>query len=257
MDRTKVLSRVSTSTLTRSCAVGGAVLAIVLGLSACGSVTEGGQEAAPSAVQTVEGPLIFGTGESKYPSDSIRDWVTYADFVAVVTPAAEREGDPDPDALKSGIYTVPRSVELSIESMVWESPEAQVQLPPSIDYSAMGRQVSLDERGQPTSSRLVAVGYPRLEIGHDYLMPIYWDDECVRLGPEWSSLGPIPFDGGVASVGEFEGTERTLDDAVKFADSSTDRESPLVVLAGLGEQEVSKLVNAAKPDSNPYHPPCE
>ena len=238
----------------------GAALAVsLLFLGSCGTATNVDDIAPntqPAAPKTLEASPIVGVGDPKYPSNNLGDWVTYADYVVLVKVASETPGEPQYESDSKTEYVLPRVVELSVTDTVWSQSAPPVELPGSIEYPALGDHVSLAEDGSVTTAKFVASGFSRLEPGHEYLMPLYWDEECVRVGPAWSSLGAVPFDSGVAGVGEFEGRERTQEEATRRPDNATSRDLPLFALGGLSSDQVKERLATAVPDPKPFVPTC-
>jgi len=235
-------------------------LALITGgllVSACGTATlsDTTTEPAPAAKTVEAGPLV-GVGDTKYPADSLTDWATYADYVAVVKAVTETTGEPQYEADSKTEYVLPRRMGLAVTQVLWSRRDAPKRLPDSIDYPVMGQHVSVAQDGTITIAKFVASGFPRIESGHEYLMPVYWDDTCVRLGPAWSSLGEVPFDGGQAGVGEFEGRERTEAEATQPPDNASLAERPLYALAGLTADQIAERLASTRPDPKPFVPAC-
>ncbi|MCK0116070.1 hypothetical protein MWU57_03415 [Isoptericola sp. S6320L] len=145
----------------------------------------------------------------RYPDDTAADWVASADHVVVATVVAEREVPQDEDPAESGETTVPREVSLHLDEVVW-SAEEPARGAPEGRFPLVARGWTLDE-GEKVP--VVAEGTPRLEVGHSYVLALFWEP-AVPDGPEpvpahWNTLGldsVVPFDGGVIGAGEVAGT---------------------------------------------------
>lgn len=174
----------------------------------------------PSAAPPREGTTVV-EGADRLPSATAQDWVTYADHVVVVTPAAESDLGPSQGEIALGEGSVLRSIDLRVDEVVWSSPVPAAPAPQSFTWTGFGWTF---HDGVKNRSEMVPAGQPRVEIGHAYVMAIDWEpDLCsgdARLG-RWLGLGSdstLPYDGQRIGVGEYEGAERDLAQAEEEAE---------------------------------------
>ncbi len=133
------------------------------------------------------------------PTSTARDWVTYADHLAIVHWVSEKELETIPDDGDPEQGEIQRSVTIGVDDVLWSRPQAPA-LPDEITYFAWGWTYDGDER-----TELGPWGFPRIEEGHTYVMPIvrYTDPDGAhsRWGP-FASDGTLPYDDGVLGEGE-------------------------------------------------------
>lgn len=195
-----------------------AVVGVALLLAGCGRDTPGAEErdAAPQAM-----PVIL---EDSRPSGTVRDWTTYADFVAVIEPVAEERAPEPPDQEDPGFGEVRRALELQVGDVLWVHPEARRSPPKRFRYWALGWmwRDDPDNLVEPVSRES-----PRLEIGHRYVAAFFWTPRrCYRndrgYPADWENLGAdavLPYDDEVLGVGELAGEHRDLTEAEEAASS--------------------------------------
>ena len=155
------------------------VAVVAAGVSAACSLGDGGVEA------------VGGDGGSqRLPSESLRDWVSYADELAVFEVATEEALPVPGDETVHGGYQG-RAVTLRIEDVLWRrrgAPSAGDE----VRVVTWGWNVDGDER-RPVAE----AGTPRLDVGERFVAPL------VRVEtdgvPEWTPIGGnsiFPLDDG-------------------------------------------------------------
>lgn len=188
----------------------------------------------------------------RFPSTTAQDWVTYADFAAVVTVTAEKAGKPDAEDLQRGEGEIERTVDLTVDRVIWQARNAQRVPPSTLEYSALGWQF----RGQDAKDRrpVVADDRPRLEVGHTYLMAFAWQPTVCYEGDgvipgHWNGLGSgsvLPYDKAKVGVGEFASGNRDLASARAAVEQGP--EGSLAASAvGQDAQAVADILANAKP----------
>ncbi len=158
----------------------------------------------------------------RYPSTTASDWVTYADFVAVVKVAEDRRAAPAQEARERGEGFIDRSVTLTVEKIVWRKADAP-PAPATIVYPALGWMFR--DGNVENTRELVPIDRPRYEQGHRYVSAFVWEpSRCYegdgRLPARWVGLGSgsaLPFDGERLGAGEFAGEGRNLEEAEEYA----------------------------------------
>jgi hypothetical protein len=148
-------------------------------------------------------------GSDRLPNRTAGDWVTYADYVVVVSARSDSEADGAGDGPEDG-GMVMRNVELAVDTVVWTNPRTRADAPSDFTWPAFGWLVDGDVRRE-----VVGEDSPRVEVGHRYLMALHWEAErCSEGDPRqparWVSLGSdsiIPFDTEVLGDGENMGRE--------------------------------------------------
>jgi hypothetical protein len=129
-------------------------------------------------------------GSTLFPNESLQDWVTYADHVAVYTVVAEREMPLDAEEKESGEGYAGKLVTLRIDRTLW-SAEAAPALPERIEMQAVGWLYRNGQR-EPTTAR----DSPSVSVGNRCLAPLAQVE--FDVGPEWWPLTPaaqLPLEG--------------------------------------------------------------
>jgi hypothetical protein len=129
--------------------------ALLSGSSGCGD----GQQAEGGGVRAVDGADAF-------PSDSLRQWVSYADHVAVYSVTDESARPVDPVEIEADGGIQGRTVTLETERNLWSASGAP-PLPDSFTMDALGWMIDDDGRHELTMRDA-----PRVEIGERYLAPL-------------------------------------------------------------------------------------
>jgi hypothetical protein len=187
----------------------GALMLVTCTLAACGG--------------DAERVTVDGAGQTLFPEESTRDWVSYADHVAVYTVVSERAVENELDQQR-GEGAVGRVVRLRIDRVLWSSKGAP-DLPREVEMNALGWALQAGKR-----IPFVSHEGPRVEVGERYVAPLVqveFDD-----GPIWWTLtmgSQMPLDGAVVQKAEWH--------------------SPVnQQLAGLAIEDVATHVREQKPD---------
>lgn len=223
-------------------------LAFTLSTAACGN-----------SVSSDEPDVIHAQLSDRFPSTTATDWVTYGDAVAVVKVTASRRGEPSEDALEIGEGDVPRTVEFTVEDVVWERYGSE-RLPESLEYPALGWHFT--DGGVKEAKVLVADDRPVFQAGNRYLITLAWQDErCYKgdgvIPAHWVGLGSgssLPITGEILGVGEFGGVEQDLKGAQSAA-KELPADSVVAQVVGGTVEDVQKLLeNAAPVERGDYGP---
>jgi hypothetical protein len=169
-----------------------------------------------------------GSGADRFPAASLRDWVSYADHVAIFSVVAERELPASESDLEHGGGLQGRIVTLRINRTLWSAPNAP-ELPGEIEMRALG-WVLQDGRRLP----MTTVDAPRVAVGERYVAPL------------------VQVEGGSGSLEWWPltvGSQLPLDDSRvsppgERAWSSSMREA----LAGRSVGEIADLLKVQAPD---------
>ncbi|MGC0330688.1 hypothetical protein RKD23_003678 [Streptomyces sp. SAI-170] len=182
-----------------------------------------------------------GGGNDPWPSQTARNWVTYADHVVVASPTAEEETNRREYRTGAVRYATDRLVTFRTDGVLWSAERPA---------HAMGRDFRLTAPGWATyratgnRTELTTGDAPRLEPGHTYLLALRWD------AGRWTPLGEgaaVPFDDGVAGRGEWCGRvlpEQDVARGERF--SRRDDQSLEETLLGQGEAAVSRELGRAE-----------
>lgn len=198
--------------------------------------------------------MLMGHGADYLPSITASDWVTYADHVVVVEAVSEQVISPDAEELERGEGIIGRTVTLSIEEVLWSREGAPKAAHATWNYSALGWHFS--EGDTENAVPMALHGFPRVELGHEYVMAIRWEaavctDDGDFLPAQWRGLGEgseIPFDDGILGNGESEGA---VADAGAFAAAAEEMPDQGVeeLLAGEGAAAIVSALEDAQPDT--------
>jgi hypothetical protein len=198
--------------------------------------------------------VLLGQGSDLYPSTTADDWVTYADHVVVVEAVSEATITPTAAELERGEGVIGRTVSLAIEEVLWSREGAPVAAPSTWQYSALGWH--FNEGDTTDAVEMALADFPRVEVGHQYVMAIRWqaaicDDDGEFTRAQWLGLGEgseIPYDGGTIGNGESEGT---VQDAAAFAADAEDEVDQGVeeILAGQGADAIVSALADATADT--------
>lgn len=152
------------------------------------AVTDGGS--APCETASMDPAL---------PIDTARDRVTYADHLAIVHWLSEKEFRRIPDGGDPQQGEITRSVTVRVDDVLWSRKRAP-ELPDEFSYFAWGWTYDGDHRTEASPW-----GFPRVEEGHTYVMPIARFSDPHGRHPRWSPFadsGVLPYDDGVLGEGE-------------------------------------------------------
>jgi hypothetical protein len=173
-------------------AVSVAIVAVGVTLAVLGTARDTRQPQAPR--------LIIAKSDQLLPSESLTDWDSFADHLAVVTLTSERKLPPTPEEIAAGEGYIPRVITLRIDSVLWsrdQAPAAPAAFEIDLDgWSFQGATL--------TPIRLE--GEPMMNVGSQYVMPIvYLQQSKVVQVPGWSPLAPdsiIPYQSDVLGRGD-------------------------------------------------------
>lgn len=145
-------------------------------------------------------------------AETVDDWAAAADVVVNAEVVDEQRLEPprSETATGDGVDLVGRSVTLRVTDVIWRSPAAAQPNPERFTMNAFGWAQANDGSAQ----EVAAEGAPRLEVGHEYVVPLRWREaECSPGDPtvpaHWSVLSSraiLPADDGRIGVGEYEGS---------------------------------------------------
>ncbi len=144
--------------------------------------------------------LIVAQSDQLLPSESLTDWSSFADHLAVVTVTSERKLTPTPDEVAAGEGYIPRAITLQVNSLLWSRAKAPAA-PASFEIDLDGWMFH-----GATLTPLRLEGEPMMTVGKQYVMPIVYLQASKNVQvPGWSPLAPdsiIPFAGGVLGKGD-------------------------------------------------------
>ncbi|MFF4397239.1 hypothetical protein [Streptomyces sp. NPDC001480] len=180
-----------------------------------------------------------GMGGDAYPSQTAKDWITYADHVVVATPTQERDANRRDFTQGAIRYQVDRAVTFRTDNLLWSSRHPAKAIGKGFDMTAPGWQV------YTSGSRVkrTATDAPRLETGHTYLLALRWTDDG------WVTLGEgaaVPFDDHTGDQGEWCGRVLSKGDVARGERfSRSDDDSLEKALLGQNEQAVTRELERA------------
>jgi hypothetical protein len=215
----------------RHLAVGGIVAGAVIATGVASGSTLAGRPDRPSADRADQPTVVLAEGLELLSSATAEDWVAYGSAVVVVTVVGERAGEVVEGDRQYEEGTVNRDVDLRVDQRIWVRPDAEV--PDQITIGTTGWAWS---EGDPMQRvEFVNAGRPRYELGKQYLValaewPATPEDRLASCEDEpemggWAPIGQFastPVTDGIIGVGEFEGTERSLNEALEAADRPED-----------------------------------
>lgn len=211
------------------------------------------------------GPIV-GEGLDLLSGSTAEDWVRYASFVATVSVVDERAASIPKEDLERGEGMVDRVIDIRIDRTLWSRPG--VTPPTTVTTTAAGWTWGDGDPGTRTAFALA--DRPRLEVGRQYVVAFAsypgldpaQAERCgdpatpTRWGPVGSG-GAVPVTDGVVGVGEFEGADRDLDQAL--AASKEARSGPDVtfrdLVTGASVQVVPPLLDEAARRTPPTEVP--
>jgi hypothetical protein len=159
------MARTDHSVAGRGVAIAAVVVAIASG-AGCGSAGDA---------------VVAGDSAARFPSERLRDWVSYADYVAAYTVIAEREIPPASDDADRGEGLVGRDVTLRVDRVVWRAAGAPA-LPQTLHMTALGWVLVDGQRRE-----LVEQDAPRVAVGEHYVAPVARVEDDPQH-PEWWPL---------------------------------------------------------------------
>ena len=161
-------------------------------VAACAAAATVAAVAALVAVGGPSVPTVVGHASDRFPSATLRDWVSYADQVSVVTVTGESALPRPPAEIRRGEGYVGRVVTLRVGRTIWRRDGAP-RATGAIDVVTEGWVVAERERYPFATS-----GGPRLEVGRSYLAPLLRVD-----GDAWTPLSTgatLPLDGAEVTM---------------------------------------------------------
>lgn len=163
--------------------------------------------------------IVAASGSDRLPSETASDWVTYADYVVVATPTAQKEIPPTKGEVEHGEGLIQRRVSLRVDDVLWSSDAATKPSPKSFSWTAPGWQFT--DGSTSKREKMAVADSPRIELGHTYIMAIDWEPARCTPGDfvpaQWQGLGAgsvVPFDDHVIGKGEMEGRTQTVAQAL-------------------------------------------
>ena len=128
-----------------------------------------------------------GTSGDLYPSQTAKDWVSYADHVVVAGPVREQETNRQNYRKGPIAYAMDRRVSFRTDSRLWSRSSPRHAVGRDFDMVAPGWEV---HRADGTRVAQTATDAPRLEVGHTYLLALRWrEGGWVVLGEGGDGLG--------------------------------------------------------------------
>lgn len=142
-----------------------------------------------------------GVAVNRYPSETAKDWVRYADVVVVGRAVEERESGREELEAGTYRYELERTVQLEVQDKPFTSTtRSHPTVGSTLDYIGLGWNV-LRSDGRTRIPELTGDA-PRVVPGHTYVLALRWEDK------RWVSLGEgavVPFDGQAVGNGEWCG----------------------------------------------------
>lgn len=166
---------------------------------------------------------VVGHASGYFPTETLEDWKSYGDHVAVVLVARERALPPTEEELRIGEGLLGRDLTIQVERRIWSAAGAPV-LPSEFRYGGSGWVLK-----NGTKYPLRIEGSPRLEVGERFIAPLVLMDD--RTPHTWAPLGsdaPLPL----------------AEDRIIAPDPEGRLTSPL--LERFGGKSVSELAEALK-----------
>lgn len=210
--------------------------------------------------------LASESGESdRYPNRSTEDWATYAEYVIQFTVVDDRAEPVSASEARRGEGMISRSITARVDATLWTSPNADRPAPAEIGWDAWGWIFDGDPALFENLTPAVPQGTSRLEAGHSYIAAITFEEaRCApgdkRVPASWVPLGAgaiVPTLDGVIGVGEFEGRERTLSEAIKDRDVPTSMQTVGQQFAGRSLDELRAALNGARiGEAEPFTEPA-
>ncbi|MET9959508.1 hypothetical protein ABZ128_10570 [Streptomyces sp. NPDC006326] len=149
--------------------------------------------------------VIVAHAKEALPSTTARDWVSYADHVAVVRVVSEGEDAPSAEETAAGEGYISRTVKIDVAQKLWSRPGAP-ELPASVTSTVDGWSF----KGS-TRTPIARENASRLEPGHTYVIAL------ARFGDgQWSRTGSgaaLPYDSSVLGNGEVMSKTVTIEKA--------------------------------------------
>jgi hypothetical protein len=125
---------------------------------------------------------VAASGGGRFPIDSLRDWVSYTDHVAVYAVVDESEIPATKEESERGEGLVGRDVTLKIERVIWSAKDAP-PLPDELHMTAVGWVLHDGRRREMQYEE-----GPRVAVGERYVAPLVRVEDDPQH-PEWWPLG--------------------------------------------------------------------
>lgn len=152
--------------------------ALVVGVFALVAVTTGVTVTAIRDEAPAPAPeMVAMQASQSLPSQTLEEWASYADELAVIQVIEERELPPAKVETTGGY--VPRDVTVRVERTLWRRSAAPDPAPATFSFTDLG-WLERDGVRVPVG----AAGGNRLEVGKRYLAPL------VRVDSDWFPLAP-------------------------------------------------------------------
>lgn len=168
--------RVSKYKATIAAAATAAVVAALAATFVIYSADNGENNATPAPGE------VSVSADELLPGTTATDWATYGDYVVQVSVRSEAALPADPDVARTGEGLIGRTVDVNINNVYWSRPGLPTAPPKSLTLSTLGWQLK-DGRRIPLSAN----GFPRLNVGATYLMPITNFTGNLN-SPKWGTL---------------------------------------------------------------------
>ncbi len=144
--------------------------------------------------------VVAGDSAARFPSETLREWVSYADYVAAYTVIAEREIPPASADADRGEGLIGRDVTLRVDRVVWRASGAPA-LPSTFHMTALGWVLVDGKRRE-----LIEQDAPRVAVGERYVAPLARVEDDPQRAEWWPlSVGAqLPLvDGRASKTGEW------------------------------------------------------
>lgn len=146
-------------------------------------------------------PAVIASGQEALPARSAQDWVTYGDAALLVRVVAEHRGQRSSPEADAGEGTIARTIDLSVDSVLWQRPGADERMPESMTWTTLGWTFHGDNE-----RRMKMANQPDLAKGHQYVVAVVFRSENPDGSdvPHWiplASEGIIAADDGTLGNG--------------------------------------------------------
>ena len=150
-----------------------AIAVMVPSLLTMGGTSSGGQNSGWAS-----GGVIFASGQTVLPNETLTDWVTYGDRAVVMTVTDESRGELTPEERERGEGHTLRTVDLQREKTLWTRDGSSQNPPTGLTVAAGGWIVhGTDER------ELRMEGSSSFTVGTSYLVLLTYGDPTSGVDP--------------------------------------------------------------------------
>lgn len=177
-------------------------------------------------------------GQSLFPYETLEDWVSYCDLVVPALATSIRREEPTSDERTAGEGLAVRFVTLDLAEALWAAPRAR-PWPKSLDVPSGGWVFGVDR----PERRLRVADSVDYWVGHQYLLPLTYDES---VGLPWQPIyasAVLPFDDNVVGRGE-----PLLDADGKPIDGSRSKIPARSRLWGMAMDQVRELLASTRPN---------